>query len=577
MISLEVHHNKVYVTDFQNPKDFDGLKKTLRIWIRNFNPLPFEGEFTLKNLWENKEKSFPTGYLSEIKRWAEKNKIKLEINDKRVYRRGYQGFKIQGDLPEMYDTQKEAFEKIKLSTTGIVAKATGSGKTRLILEATTYFNSQTLIIVPTKDIQSNIAAFLSEALGTKMVSTKAPKISDDDFLLYDQRGEEREEEEREIKNPLAKLENLYSGDNERPKSKNNNNLAKLSKLYTSLNLNDDESEEGSESPEAKMFKSKKSISEQIDNKKAKQIKAKIRKLKKEIRPITVLCFQSLTNTSKYFLNQVETVIIDECHHSAANSIREALLNMPNAAYRFGFSATPWRDMKAELLLFISSVGENIIYELKGKAAVDKGIIAKPNLITIEPPAPKNPDGVTFIRNIKYYREILERGIIYNMTRNDCIVMEAIEHYENNRNVFIAVDEIAHQDILKEKIQKALKNNPKNLPIVVNGQMNVLDKEKNVNIIGSTNGGLISIGTMAVGEGSDMPQISVVIMGAGGKSSTRFLQRIGRGTRKTQDQMIIVDFKDWFHPTLLKHFKARVKHYKKEFELDDKLTLRGHDG
>ena len=83
--------------------------------------------------------------------------------------------------------------------------------------------------------------------------------------------------------------------------------------------------------------------------------------------------------------------------------------------------------------------------------------------------------------------------------------------------------------------------------------------------------------MAVGEGSDMPHISVVIMGAGGKSSTRFLQRIGRGTRKTGKQVIIVDFKDWYHKTLMRHFRERQKHYIKEFELEDKLDLRGNYG
>src|SRR5690606_11618735 len=79
--------------------------------------------------------------------------------------------------------------------------------------------------------------------------------------------------------------------------------------------------------------------------------------------ITVVCFNSLVDASKEFLESIECVIIDECHHSSAVTIREALDKMPNAAYRYGFSATPWRDKSADQKLLLAALGDNIIYDL----------------------------------------------------------------------------------------------------------------------------------------------------------------------------------------------------------------------
>ena len=43
-----------------------------------------------------------------------------------------------------------------------------------------------------------------------------------------------------------------------------------------------------------------------------------------------------------------------------------------------------------------------------------------------------------------------------------------------------------------------------------------------------------------------------------------IQRIGRGTRKTKEEFIVVDFWDWFNEILLKHSKERIKIFNEEY-------------
>ena len=293
------------------------------------------------------------------------------------------------------------------------------------------------------------------------------------------------------------------------------------------------------------------------NKLEKERKKEIRKFHKEFKNITVLCFQSLPNTSLKFLQDIECVIIDECHSASAATIRNALLDMKNAGYRYFFSGTPWRDNNADLQLLLSSIGTNLIYELRGKDAVELGIISRPIYVSINPPAPTE-----FLRNIskKNYREIIERGIIKNKVRNKTIVNEAMNEYENDKNVFIAVEEVSHLKILQKRFQqKGIE------PEIIYGDLSEWEKNESIKKVGEHKGSLITIATMAVGQGTDMPYVNSVILASGGRSTIRLIQRIGRGTRKTEEDFKVIDFFDWYHDKLIEHSKERIKTFKEEYE------------
>jgi superfamily II DNA or RNA helicase len=510
-MEFNVFHNKVLFT-VNNDEEFSLLKKSLRIWYRD----RFGG---LKNhiLLNFKDRSFPTGYLEVVLEKLKKREIAPKITDNRKYPSPHLFFKKKGSLPELWDHQEEALQKIQLNNVGVIESATGSGKSRIILETFLQKRVKTLIIVPTTTIQKAIRDLFYSEIGRKNVSTKTPKnsiIRDNGFEPVKKKlgSSFFEDEGSNFKEPKKKIGSSYFEDIEKVKES---------------------------SPEDKYLLKK--------NKKALlKIKEKEKKLTEY--PVTILCFQSLEECSTDFLESIECVIIDECHHASSSSIRNALLKMKKAGYRYAFSGTPWRDKKEDELLLISAIGYNKIFELDGDSAVKKGLVVPPKYEVIQSPTPDK-----FIRDLKDWRTVLEKGIIGNKTRNTAIVNNAISLYEEGKNVLICVDEISHLEILKDRlVEKGV------TPKIVHSLLPDKEKEDAVEFISKEQGPCISIATMSVGEGADLVSVSAVILASGGKGSIRFLQRIGRGMRlsKEKETLIVRDFDDWFHPTLMKHSRMR---------------------
>lgn len=557
-------NNKVFVKNAtETEKEF--IDKKLKFFSPKFG-FGFGKQFDVTSIYDKKENSFPAGYLTRLQKKLDKEKIKYEIQDKRKIPYGSYNFILRNPLPEAWETQKEALEAIDKHNSGTIASATGSGKSRLILETAFRKKCKTLILVPTENIRDQLYEFFVEYLGEKNVTTSTVKKEADYFLAKEQEDEvsiaDIEEEDEQPKTSIDILKGIFNSGQAFKRDEERSEKDKLLQKMNNLFSYSDYDIEKKESPEEAYKKNKGLYKYKDDEKRLKKEKEKkIKSIRSKIKPITIICYQSLPNVSIEYLKEVECLIIDECHQASTTTTREALLQMENAGYRYFFSATPWRDLSSQMELLISSIGENLIYELKGKDAVEKDIISKPEYRLINTPAPKE-----WLRDIpkRKFRELLERGIIGNEVRNQTIVDEAIGLYEDDYNVFIAVDEISHLLILQKRFQdKGIE------ATIIHGEMGSYEKNNAVKKVGSTKGASICIGTMAVGLGTNMPEINAVILASGGKSTIRFLQRIGRGSRKTKSdkQFVVIDFFDWYHDTLIKHSKERVKTFEKEFELD----------
>lgn len=538
------------------------IQKNLTIIQKNF--LPKQGNmFKVDQLYTEDSMTFPIGYSKVLFLKLKENKFQYKVEDLRKYNYHLNKPNILNPISfELHDTQKEAFNKISVNNTGIVASATGTGKSILILKTILLRGGNCLIITPTDNIKKQLTELFQSHLNPKIVSNDFVRI-DDDFYI------KKEEEKldptinkttiQESNNPLDKLSNLFSKDRE-TKQKNIDPMNKMKNLFTkdTFHANDD-----NDTPESKFLK-KQTYLEPTTKESKKELKKIIKKIEKKNKQITIICWQSLSSVSKNFLKKINTVIIDECHVAGITSIRQSLMAMTNAEFRYFFSATPWKDTNAQFQLLISSIGTNLIYDLGGKEATEKGIISKARFEMLTSPAPKK-----FLDPKKYahpskMRQLKVDGIIANETRNALIVSEAIKLYENNYNIFIAVDEISHLEILQERFKQ---NNIEIIPI--HSELSEKIADENIKKVGqhdgNTSGGLISIGTMKVGLGTDMRNITAVILASGGKSSIRMIQRIGRGARKTTDEFIVIDFFDYFNPKLQKHSTERLKIYKDEYE------------
>ncbi len=536
MIRGRVEHNLVFIESFEE-KELGVLRKALKFYEKKFYSSPGESDYTVISIYDEFKNAFPTGYLNKVKNKLEEKNINFKFTDNRRYKKNTYKIKQVTDFENPpREWQKKAIEESKDHHVGFISAPTASGKSRVINELILHHQVKTLVIVPSQNIQTQVANKLRKLIGSSNVSEKIPKQTNEEFL----------EEQKRVSESKANLMKEFL---EGKRSDGFHHEVDKSSLLEYLGVE--------ETPEEKYLKEKGHFDK--TQKQPKKIKKKVKKVREINHAVTVCCYQSLQDYSIKFMDGIEMVIIDEAHHSSSVTIRKALNDMPNAAFRFGFSATPWRDKKVDMELLESALGNVTIFEYDPEKALEDEVIAAPELRVIHPAAPE-----IYLAKLKNWRAILEQGIIGNKVRNDLIVYEASEAFYQGKNVLICVDEISHAEILEEKFKEIELDS-----ILIHGRKNRKLNESNIKKIGeNSEEGMISIGTMSVGEGTDMPYIDVVVLASGGKSSIRFLQKIGRALRRPEgkEKALIIDFQDWFNPILLKHSLARQKIFQEYFRI-----------
>ena len=90
----------------------------------------------------------PRGYIDNLKSYAEKNNIKINEDDRRIFLDGTY-FKFKGELRPF---QKEAVNNLLKSDQGVLSSPTGSGKTVTALYMIQKRSQPTLVIVHTKEL-----------------------------------------------------------------------------------------------------------------------------------------------------------------------------------------------------------------------------------------------------------------------------------------------------------------------------------------------------------------------------------------------------------------------------------------
>lgn len=210
------------------------------------------------------------------------------------------------------------------------------------------------------------------------------------------------------------------------------------------------------------------------------------------------------------IQRSEVLIFDECHHVPATTFYKIAM-FSNAKIRFGLSATPKRDdgfdMKIE-----SGIG-NVIYRISLSKLIEEGYLARPNIKFIAVPQRAFGKKATF-------REVYQKYILDNNTRNEIIRSIAIEQIKNNKPTLILTKEVHHLNLLHDLIPES---------ITIYGD---LDGDERTKILNDFKYGRIKclIGTTIADEGIDLPSIQCLILAGGGKSSVKAYQRVGRAIR-----------------------------------------------
>jgi superfamily II DNA or RNA helicase len=261
----------------------------------------------------------------------------------------------------------------------------------------------------------------------------------------------------------------------------------------------------------------------------------------------------------------QLLIVDEAKRSAAKVLR-GIIESCNGL-RYGFDATPWCDDE-ERNAVTRTLFHNRTYEISrtdiGDSLADAYLeISHATDLNIQQKIDDNIDRLfqarrkhmritdEELKRMCAWESLVDIGICKNKERNDYAIQYAMEHGDMQTLILIPRitlgedyerripgSRLVHSNISK-KLRKAAMDDFKS------GQLKTM------------------IATSLADEGLDLPNVELLIMISGGRSSQKTIQRASRALRKTETKncATILDFSDKFHPIGSFHAKKRMTCYR----------------
>lgn len=494
--------------------------------MSNFQNGNWDGRSSFFNF---KKSTFPAGFVLMVKSKFEQMGHQVQIiRPKAPEPIGDPEMKVDsfGRTPE-YEYQYECVERLLKQHQMIARLATGAGKSRCAMLATSRIGRKTLFLTTRKSLMYQMKKHYEEmgadvgVIGDSVMNVKPfVNVGMVQTIAANLKS-------RTIQEEVVRLKELEHNKFEKLIAEKDKILTKQLKLgHITLQtkfkiLSDFKKELNSKTKDLAVLQRAATINCKIMNRK----KAEMEKL----------------------LSTFEFVIAEEAHESGGNEYFEVMQYCTNAHYRLALTATPFMKDDEEANMRLMACSGIIGIVVTEKELIDKGILAKPYFMFINN---ARPTGVFPTTN---YVSAYEKGIVKNNIRNDEIVKWSKWSIDRNLPVLILVNRTEHGNILKDLIQKqGLKCN------FIYGKDEDEVRQENLKKLesGETN---VLIGTNILDVGVDVPSIGMVILAAGGKAEVQLRQRIGRGLRRKKtgkNITYIIDFQDSFNQHLLKHAKTR---------------------
>lgn len=273
--------------------------------------------------------------------------------------------------------------------------------------------------------------------------------------------------------------------------------------------------------------------------------------KKKIGDITVGIAASVCKyVTEFQKADLGLVIIDETHHTPANTFFDIAQGLSSVGKIFGLTATDYRSDGKDIM--ITGGCGHVLLRRDVKWGIENGWLAEPAFIIQE----VNTGGRDFKDDkLKSYKE----HVLNNQTMKDQIKNDALRTMNAGKSVLILVDEVAHGNELSEQL---------GIPFAT-GQ----DK-RSQEYVDQLNAGKIPglIGTDGkISEGTDTRNVDVLILANFVASKGPVIQAIGRALRKTstKSKCIIRDYIPKGSTMLSRHAHNRISFYK---EITNKVIV-----
>lgn len=247
---------------------------------------------------------------------------------------------------------------------------------------------------------------------------------------------------------------------------------------------------------------------------------------------------------------------DEMHHASASTSKAVLEASINAYWRYGGSATPYREDNADILLQ-ALFGRKIV-DINASYLIERGWLLKPYIFF----CPVQHE-VAHHSYQKIYSECVNNCEHFNMS----VASTANKMAENGLLTLILVQKYKQGDLLK----KYLSDLGKDVQFIT-GKMALKAREKHIDDLRNRKSNIL-IATTLADEGLDVPALDGVLQAGGGASATRVNQRVGRTLRPDYDSkdrrsrsvVVIYDHKvKYLHDHALK--AKRILKEEPEFEI-----------
>lgn len=232
---------------------------------------------------------------------------------------------------------------------------------------------------------------------------------------------------------------------------------------------------------------------------------------------------------KFSLTDFDYLIVDECHHAAANTYQK-IFTYFHPKFILGLTATPERSDGEDML----ELFQNVAHKMDLKTAVERGVLVPIRCIRV-----KTNIDLTDVRinGIKYNSQDLESKL-FIPERNQLIVDTYLK-YVNGKKTVIFCASVDHA----AEIAKLLRDNGVKAEAVSGrDRVEIRDKILKDYATGSTN---VLCACDLLNEGWDSPHTTVLFMARPTMSKTIYMQQLGRGTRRCpgKDDLPVIDFVD----------------------------------
>lgn len=252
---------------------------------------------------------------------------------------------------------------------------------------------------------------------------------------------------------------------------------------------------------------------------------------------------------KEMVKNAKVVILDEAQFAAAETIRVLLNNSVSAGHRFGFSGTPWRADGDDLLL--EAAFGPTIYDLPASNLIRQGYLVAPYIFYKDIPKISFPN--------PNYAAVKKEYIVAHRARNELLIRAVVDLLHRGRKPLLIFKEHAHGHTLCSLLPPDIRYH------LVTGK---LKGEERTRIRKSFLDGKVDllVASTVYDQGVDLPALDALILSAGGKSTGKALQRVGRVIRSYQGKKdsIVIDTFDQA-PFLKEHSLSRYRIFKTEPE------------